>query len=354
MKTLSSFLKEDPTLYSDKKFNAKIDSIIDIKNTDKLNNKDYWFKTVYMFGGEKPEKFQLNTIKQYKNINIVLFPFKNLKYKINKTSAEITDINGKTHIFNKDLAKESLVLIRSIDKDNIEITKKINDIGYLCINKPGAGKFDKCETAELLKKNNVDQPAFCIINKSDTKDKETFFKKLKDIYKDITLNNKDNYEFVVKIPNGSCGIGVFMCNGKEIYSIMQTCFRLKPEQKFIIQEKEECEADIRIEVLTHNDNQEILICIQRNKISGDFRCNAHLGATLSQIELTPKQKELALKAAKATGMIWCGVDLMHCKNGRNLIIEINRTPQNTLIYIEKENKLHFEKLFDFVNKEFIK
>jgi len=352
MKAFSTLLKEEPTLYTDKKFNTKVDSIIDTKNKDKSNNKNYWFKTVYMFGGEEPEKFQLNAIKQYKNINVVLFPFKNLKYKINQASAEVTDINGKTHTFNKDLSKESLVLIRSIDKSNNEITKKISDIGYLCINKPGKGNFDKCETAELLKKHDVDQPAFCIIEKSDTKDKETFFKKLKDIYKDITPDSKDNYEFVVKIPDGSCGVGVFMCNSKEIYSIMQTCFKLKPEQTFIIQEKEECEADIRIEVLTHNDNQEVLVCIQRNKISGDFRCNAHLGASLSQIELTSEQKELALKAAKATGMIWCGVDLMHCKNGRNLVIEINRTPQNMLIYSNKENKLHFEKLFDFINKEF--
>ena len=146
-----------------------------------------------------------------------------------------------------------------------------------------------------------------------------------------SLNEK--CEYVVKILDGHGGTGVTMQTGKTILSMLQMVFAVDEERELLIQKKEEADGgDIRVHVLTMRTHQKILAQMKRKKIGGDFRSNVSLGATAESVELTPEQKEIALKVAKISGMPWCAVDIMPLVSGSNpevgdnVVLEYNASP----------------------------
>ena len=59
---------------------------------------------------------------------------------------------------------------------------------------------------------------------------------------------------------------------------------------------------------------------------GDWRTNVAQGGTTERYELAPAQQKLALDAARATGTMIAGVDLMCDDSGRWVVIEVNAVP----------------------------
>ncbi len=59
---------------------------------------------------------------------------------------------------------------------------------------------------------------------------------------------------------------------------------------------------------------------------GDWRTNVARGGTTEPCELAPAQQKLALDAARATGALIAGVDLMCDQSGRWVVIEVNAVP----------------------------
>ena len=186
------------------------------------------------------------------------------------------------------------------------------------------------------KKNYIPQPGYVLITRELMEDlntechdtRESFWKLLDSIYKDNENINdvKENRQYVVKILNGSLGIGVFICNHEEIEGILQAMFAVDKEAEFIIQEYKENTGDIRVHAFSVDGaNYEILACMKRDKISGDFRSNVSLGAKTEEYQMTDKQKEIALKVAKLSGCRWVGIDLMACTDG-DFVIEYNSSP----------------------------
>lgn len=86
----------------------------------------------------------------------------------------------------------------------------------------------------------------------------------------------------------------------------------------LLQEYIKSEFDVRVMVL---DN-EIIGTMRRNVPDKDFRSNYSQGATTDKYELTEKEKEISLAAAKAVGGYWTGVDFIP-NNDDPLIIEVN-------------------------------
>ena len=56
-----------------------------------------------------------------------------------------------------------------------------------------------------------------------------------------------------------------------------------------------------------------------------FRSNIHLGGTGSQVTLSEKEQQIAVKAAKILNLNVAGVDLIRSKRGL-LVLEVNSTP----------------------------
>ena len=59
---------------------------------------------------------------------------------------------------------------------------------------------------------------------------------------------------------------------------------------------------------------------------GDWRTNVAQGGTTEPCELAPAEQNLALDAARATGAMIAGVDLMCDESGRWVVIEVNAVP----------------------------
>ena len=133
----------------------------------------------------------------------------------------------------------------------------------------------------------------------------------------------EKFPVVLKTITGSKGIGVFTANDwPSLKSTLQTIWKIDEDTEILIQEYIDADFDMRVHVL----GETVLASMKRFKIKDDFRSNYSLGGKVEKVKLTDEQIEIAIKAAKAVGAVWCGVDLMEGEDGETYIIEINSSP----------------------------
>tara|TARA_B100000959_G_scaffold127404_1_gene133747 strand:- start:12889 stop:13341 length:453 start_codon:yes stop_codon:yes gene_type:complete len=70
---------------------------------------------------------------------------------------------------------------------------------------------------------------------------------------------------------------------------------------------------------------EVVASMRRKAHGNEFRSNFHLGGSVSGIELTPRQKEIAVQASETLGLDIAGVDLLESERGP-LVLEVNSSP----------------------------
>jgi RimK family alpha-L-glutamate ligase len=145
------------------------------------------------------------------------------------------------------------------------------------------------------------------------------------------------FPIVMKTLSGSQGIGVSIIDSMgSLKSVLQTIWKLNSKTEVIFQEKIESDHDLRIHVLTkrfnppkpEDDDSVLLGYMRRNRVNKkDFRTNHSLGGTVEKTKLTDDQKMIAMKAARALGCNWCGVDIIvDKKTGKNYVLEVNASP----------------------------
>lgn len=228
---------------------------------------------------------------------------------------------------NDDNKKNYVGLMRALEYEGFFMLNTIDEIIMAS---------DKFLASNLLAQQDIPQPGYVLMTRELMEDLNTechdtrpsFWQMLDSIYKgNENINEvKEDRQYVCKILNGSLGIGVFICNHSEIEGILQAMFTVDTEAEFIIQEYKENTGDIRVHAFSVDGaNYEILACMKRDKISGDFRSNVSLGAKTEEYQMTDKQKEIALKVAKLSGCRWVGIDLMACTDG-DYVIEYNSSP----------------------------
>lgn len=127
---------------------------------------------------------------------------------------------------------------------------------------------------------------------------------------------------VIKLLEGTQGIGVVLAEtSKAAESVIEAFLGLKAN--IMVQEyiKESKGADIRCFVV----GGKVVAAMQRKAKSGEFRSNIHRGGTSSVVELTAKERKVAVMAAELIGLNVAGVDMLRSKRGP-LIMEINSSP----------------------------
>ena len=137
------------------------------------------------------------------------------------------------------------------------------------------------------------------------------------------LNNvidEIGFPMIVKEAYGSFGEQVYLANDKEslnkiVDSIGYKDFLL---QEFIASSKG---RDIRINVV---GDKAIVSMLRENK--NDFRSNISSGGTGTKFDPKPEYLDLAVKASKALGLDFAGVDVLFGKDGP-IICEVNSNPQ---------------------------
>lgn len=277
-------------------------------------------------------------------------------------------VSNKKFSLNKENTHDTVIFQgqanEHIDSVYIGLMKAMEYMGFLMFNTIDEIKIasDKFLSSNLLSSNDIPQPHYAIVNKNMVEDENGIPREsFKDILDSIYNNNEPNIsdeslsrQYVVKTLGGSLGIGVFICNDLEILPILQTLFTIDKELELIIQEYCENTGDIRVHMFSVDGaNYEVLAAMKRNKIDGDFRSNVSLGATTDKYELSDEQKEIVMKVARLSGCRWVGVDLMECKDGRNVVIEYNSSPgvQGISQQIGKNMfSIVFKKVNDYINK----
>ncbi|MDN3722927.1 RimK family alpha-L-glutamate ligase [Aequorivita sp. SDUM287046] len=127
---------------------------------------------------------------------------------------------------------------------------------------------------------------------------------------------------IIKLLEGTHGEGVILSASPQ--NALATIETLNAAGvKFLLQEyiEEANGADVRAIVV----DGVVVAGMKRKCKIGDFRSNLHRGGTSEIIALSPAEEKIAIKAAKALNLGFCGVDILQSKNGP-LVLEINSTP----------------------------
>ncbi|MBT8471503.1 MAG: 30S ribosomal protein S6--L-glutamate ligase [Marinicaulis sp.] len=124
---------------------------------------------------------------------------------------------------------------------------------------------------------------------------------------------------IIKLLEGTQGIGVVLGETeKTAESIIQAFGGVNTNilvQQFI---KEAGGEDIRCIVI----GDKVIASMKRKGKEGDFRSNLHRGGTAEKVKISPDERSTAVRAAKAMGLNFCGVDMLRSNNGP-VVIEFN-------------------------------
>ena len=220
--------------------------------------------------------------------------------------------------------------------------QKLEDLGFPCVNSYDSVIVceDKFQTTRRLELNDIPVPKTSLISNIGGIDKSV---------EEIG----GEYPIVCKFLSGTKGIGVFIIDSRpSLISTLQALWYLSPETEILVQEKIEAEYDLRIHVIAESDRisgreYKVVAAMKRMKVEGDFRTNYSLGGTTESIELDPEIEKIAIESAKATGCLWCGVDIIIDQNGNPYVLEVNASPGTT--GIEKETGIPVtEMIVDFL------
>jgi ribosomal protein S6--L-glutamate ligase len=127
---------------------------------------------------------------------------------------------------------------------------------------------------------------------------------------------------VIKLNEGSQGQGVLLAEKRSSSQSVIEAFR-GLYANFLVQEfiREAKGADIRCFVV----GGKVVAAMRRQARAGEFRSNLHRGGSASQVELSAREQEVALLAARTMQLHVAGVDLLRSRRGP-LVLEVNSSP----------------------------
>jgi ribosomal protein S6--L-glutamate ligase len=109
--------------------------------------------------------------------------------------------------------------------------------------------------------------------------------------------------------------------------------------------KESKGHDIRCYVI----GNEVVASMERIAQDGEFRANIHLGATAKTVEISDKEREIAIKASQIMKLDVAGVDMVRSNTGVK-ILEVNSSPG--LEGIESATGIDIgEKMIEYIEKK---
>jgi len=127
---------------------------------------------------------------------------------------------------------------------------------------------------------------------------------------------------IIKVATGTHGSGVVLAEtSKAAKSVVQAFY--VEGVSILLQEyiEEAGGADIRAIVL----GGRVIASMKRQSLDDDFRSNIHQGGKGTPVKLTDDERKTAIKAARAMGLSFCGVDMIRSKRGP-LVLEVNSSP----------------------------
>jgi ribosomal protein S6--L-glutamate ligase len=127
---------------------------------------------------------------------------------------------------------------------------------------------------------------------------------------------------VIKLLEGTQGAGVVLAETKNTAQSVIEAFKAG-NMNILVQEfiKEAKGADIRCIVV----GGKVVAAMKRQAEEGEFRSNLHRGGTAEKVKISPEERAVACRAAKAMGLNVAGVDLLRSNHGP-VVMEVNSSP----------------------------
>lgn len=129
-----------------------------------------------------------------------------------------------------------------------------------------------------------------------------------------------NYPMILKLPTGTHGKGVIFTDSAVSAKSMVDALDIF-KQPVIVQDYINIKSDLRIIVA----GDSIIGAMKRIAKGGEIRANAHQGGDAEPFVVTPRIKDISLKAAKKLKAGICGVDIIESDYGP-LVLEVNTSP----------------------------
>lgn len=167
---------------------------------------------------------------------------------------------------------------------------------------------DKLRSLQLLARQGIDLPITGIAHSPDD---------TSDLIKMI-----GGAPLVVKLVEGTQGIGVVLAETRQAAESVIDAFRGLNAHILVQEYIEEAKGrDIRCLVV----GDEVVAAIERRAKEGDFRSNLHRGGVAMNAAITPKERAIAIQAARTLGLDIAGVDILRASRGP-LVMEVNASP----------------------------
>ncbi len=127
---------------------------------------------------------------------------------------------------------------------------------------------------------------------------------------------------VVKLVEGTQGIGVVLAETRQAAESVIDAFRGQNAHILVQEYITEAQGkDIRCLVV----GDRVVGAIERQAKEGEFRSNLHRGGSARRVEITEREREIALRATSTLGLDVAGVDILRADRGP-LVMEVNASP----------------------------
>ena len=216
--------------------------------------------------------------------------------------------------------KDTLIMMRGLNaRDGCEswwtMARTLEHDGFKVINSVKCNEIcnDKWYNQIIFQRNNINTPDTVLIRHAEGA-----------LFAAEKLKNK--YPMILKTSIGSRGVGVmFVESPKALIGIVQLLYREDQYVDILLQEYVKTDYDVRVIIV----GGQIMGAMKRPIIDGDFRSNVSQGSEPEVHEITDKEAEESLRAAKSVDGDIVGVDFIPAKNREKdspLFIEVNSTP----------------------------
>jgi len=230
-----------------------------------------------------------------------------------KCSLEMEKENPALYYRNKYLEEYDAVIPRigaSVTFFGTAVVRQFEMMGtFTTVSSNGlSNSRDKLRSLQLLTKKGVGMPKTVFTNYSNNVEH--------------LIDAVGGAPIVIKLLEGTQGLGVVLAESKKAAeSVLEAFNGLKA--RVIVQEfiRESKGADIRAFVV----DGKVVGAMKRQGKEGEFRSNLHRGGSAKIIELSEREEETAIKAAKALNLGIAGVDMLQSERGP-LVLEVNSSP----------------------------
>lgn len=164
------------------------------------------------------------------------------------------------------------------------------------------------------------------------------------VHIDFLINKVGGLPAVGKLLQGSQGKGVFILETPiAANTALESLYKLNVGlklQKFV----DAGSKDIRAIVV----GDKVVVAMERTG-KKDFRANISQGGAGRKITLSLEDQEICVRASRAVGLKFSGVDILKDSDGRTYVIEVNGNPGSQIIGITGHN--YFNELLEMVESD---